>query len=179
MNGIQRLTSRTSLARRKAALGAFFAVGMLAVPLVASADSTTTTTMTIEGRPVPGTTVVVRVVVTGKHLVFVPPTAVFGGQLQATLQGNVVSSVDAISTNSHVIEGPDCIPDPTFTYCLTYKYYADRTEAAFAVALPKGQSSYTFGAQYTGDNDSHASQATPVTQAAVYTDVSAATSLLL
>ena len=144
-----------------------FRTGLLALLLVAaqtaSADSTTGTTFSVSGKPIPGRQINVHVVVTGKHLVFVPPTAVRGGNVQITLNGNIVLSVEADAHNSTGIGQPQCIPDPTFSFCVTYKYTATQTDVTFPVTLPTGVASYTIGARYTGDADSHGSDAVPQT----------------
>lgn len=136
---------------------------LLVVATTASADSTTGTSFSVTGKPVPGQQVTVHVVVTGKHLVFVPPTAVRGGNVQITLNGDIVLSVEADAHNSTGIGPGECIPDPSFTYCVTYKYTATQTDVVFPVTLPKGASTYTIGARYTGDKDSHSSDAAPQT----------------
>ncbi|WP_413623721.1 hypothetical protein [Luteibacter sp. Lutesp34] len=141
---------------------------LLVVATTASADSTTGTSFSVTGKPVPGRQVNVHVVVTGKHLVFVPPTAVRGGNVQITLNGEIVLSVEADAHNSTGIGSPQCIPDPSFTYCITYKYTATQTDVTFPVTLPKGVTTYTIGARYTGDSDSHSSDAAPQTLAPVH-----------
>lgn len=141
---------------------------LLIVAQASSAESTTGTTFSVTGKPIPGHQVSVHVVVTGKHLVFVPPTAVHGGNVQITLNGQIVLSVEADAHNSTGIGPPQCIPDPTFTYCITYKYTATQTDVTFPVTLPKGAASYTIGAKYTGDSDSHSSDAVPQTLTPVH-----------
>lgn len=138
---------------------AAIAMGLFAIALPALAESTTTTAFSVEGNAVPGQQVVIHAVVTGKHLAWVPPTAVHGGQVQITLNGEIVLSVESDFHNSSGIGPGQCIPDPTFTYCLTYKFTAAQTNVDFPLILPEGPSTYTIGVKYTGDTDSHSSEA--------------------
>ncbi|KAG9611571.1 hypothetical protein KCV01_g2450, partial [Aureobasidium melanogenum] len=146
---------------------AVVALAALALSSTVFAKSTTTTTFSVDGRPIGGKTVQVHVTVTGNHLVFVPPTAVYGGNVQITLNGQIILSVQAAQANSTGIGSGKCIPDPTFSYCVTYKFTGTRTDIVYNLALPKGQTSYTIGARYTGDDDSHGSDAAPVTLRAI------------
>ncbi len=134
----------------------------------AYADSTTGTSFSVTGPPVPGKSVLVHVVVTGKHLAFVPPTAVRGGNVQITLNGQIVLSVESSAANSTGISAPQCILDPTLTYCITYKYTTTQTDVQFQLQLPKGVTTYTIGARYTGDSDSHSSDAPSQTLSAIH-----------
>ncbi len=146
---------------------ALVALAALTLSSTAFAKSTTTTTFSVDGRPIGGKTVQVHVTVTGNHLVFVPPQAVNGGYVQITLNGQIILSVQAAQANSTGVGSGKCILDPTFSYCVTYKYTGTRTDIVYNLALPKGQTSYTIGAKYTGDDDSHGSDAAAVTLRAI------------
>ena len=155
-----------------------FAVVALSAVNPAFAESTTGTTITVSGQPAAGRQVTVHATVTGKHLVFVPPTSVNSGYVEITLNGALVARVQAAAANSSGIEAGQCIPDPTLTFCVTYKYPAQQTDVIANVALPAGVSNYTFAARFTGDADSHSSDATPVVLRAVYPGALAPLSLL-
>lgn len=155
-------------------------VGAFAIaPMAAFADSTTYTAFTVQGPAVPGKQVTVHVTVTGKHLVFVPPNSVYGGNVQVLVQGVVVSSTMAALPNSSGISAGQCIPDPTFSFCQTYKYPAQQTDVVVPVTVPTGVTTFQVSARYTGDADSHSSDATPVTVKASYPDVTPSLQLLL
>lgn len=156
------------------------AAGLFLIALPAMADSTTNTSFTLQGKPMPGRQITVHAVVTGNHLAWVPPTAVRGGQVQITLNGQIVLSVESDFHNSSGIGSGKCIPDATFTSCITYKYTATQTNVDYAVTLPRGVSEYTIGVRYSGDTDSHASDAPSQTLRPVNPGaIAAATSVLL
>jgi len=147
------------------------------------ADSTTGTSLTITGTPAPGKQVIANIVVTGKHLVYGPPhspVSVPGGTVQISLNGNVVLAVQASGNiNSNVIDS-GCVKPGTYPgTCDIAKYISDNTQVSVPITLPKGATTYTIFAKYTGDDDSHSSSSPNVVLKPVYGNISAVIQTLL
>lgn len=158
---------------RKLLLAALFvALGSQALPTMA--DSTTGTTVTIAGKPIPGKQVTATVVVTGKHLVDGPGYTVNGGNVQLTLNGTLVAQIRASYANSDVYDY-GCVD----AACGLFKYQSRNTTVSFPITLPKGATSYQFTGIYTGDADSHSSTSAAVNLKPVFDDVGPAIELLL
>lgn len=169
------IRNKANLPRRIVRIGALLAAML---PLAALADSTTNTSLTITGKPMPGKQVVANVVVTGKHLVYGPPISVPGGNIQISVNGTIVLALQATGgVNSNVIDW-GCVR-PTPAGCEITKYISNNTTIAAPITLPKGVSQYTISAKYTGDDDSHASTSPSVVLKPVYTNIGAAVNLLL
>ena len=146
--------------RRVAAWPFLFLTGCL-IPVIAMADSTTGTSITVTGTPTPGKQVTANIVVSGKHLVYGPPhspVSVPGGTIQISVNGTIVLAVQATGgINSNVIDSGCVKPGAYPGTCDIAKYISDNTTFSAPITLPKGASQYTISAKYTGDDDSHAS----------------------
>lgn len=159
-------------------LASAFAAGML-LPLAALADSTTGTTLTVSGKPTPGKQISAHVMVTGKHLVTGPSFTVTGGTVQVTVNGVLAAQVEAAYPFNSTLSDSGCVQRDQYGNCIRTKYISTNTDVTFSITLPKGATSYTIVASYTGDEDSHSSISPTVALTPVYPDVSAATLLLL
>lgn len=168
--------------RRKIALRSIMFTACL-VPIVAMADSTTYTSLSVAGTPTPGKQVTANIIVSGKHLVYGPPhspVSVPGGTIQISVNGTIVLAVQATGgINSNVIDSGCVKPGSYPGTCDIAKYISDNTTFSAPLTLPKGVSQYAISAKYTGDDDSHASVSQTVSLTPVYPGVSAATDLLL
>lgn len=153
-------------------------VGASLIPMSAMADSTTGTSLSVEGQPTPGKVVYAHVVVTGSHIVFAGPGTVFGGTVDLSLDGNVIARVQVDITNTNQTKVDPCAAQMYDGTCKADRVYGDHTEFRYPVTLPAGAKQHTFGAAFSGDTKSHSSAAPNVTIKAVYPGIAAAISLL-
>lgn len=137
-------------------------LGLCFVSAAALADSTTGTTFTVTGTPGPGRQVTVNVAVTGKHLVDGPGPTVNGGDVQVTINGVVANQVRAAVANSVLDNGDSGCVRVDNNVCTLAKWVSRSTTVAMPITLPTGAATAQISANYTGDTDSHSSQATPV-----------------
>lgn len=162
--------------KRRAALRLILAASAL-LPISAFADSTTGTTLAIEGAPRTGGQIIMHVVLTGSHIVFLGQGSVSGGTVDLSMDGNVIAHVQIDGHNSNVTKEDPCAAI-VGGVCVADRYYSDHTEFGYPVTLPNTPGNHVFSARFTGDDKSHSSSAPDVTISASG-DVSAAIDLLL
>jgi len=146
-------------------------------PLAAMADSTTATTLAVEGTPRVGGKVTMHVVLTGSHIVFLGQGTVSGGTVDLYVDGAVIAHVQIDGSNSNQTKYDPCVVIIGGT-CVADRVYGDRTEFGYPVTLSKIPGLHTFGAVFTGDDKSHGSSAPNVTIRASSADISALSLLL-
>jgi len=147
-------------------------------PVAAMADSTTSTTLAVEGAPHVGGKVTMHVVLTGSHIVFLGQGTVSGGTVDLYVDGAVIAHVQIDGSNSNQTKVDRCVVYVQGV-CLADRVYGDRTEFGYPVTLSKAPGQHIFGAVFTGDDQSHGSSAPNVTIRATPLDIGAATNLLL
>jgi hypothetical protein len=135
--------------------------------------------LTVEGKPIPAKQVVMHVVLTGSHIVFLGQGTVSGGTVDLYVDGQVIAHQQIDGHNSNVTKEDPCTVVAPNGQCQADLYYGDHTEIRYAVTLPNKVGQHVFGAQFTGDKKSHSSSATDVTVKAVYPNIAPVTSVLL
>jgi hypothetical protein len=150
----------------------------LCMSLPVLADSTTTTTLAVEGAARVGGTITMHVVLTGNHIVFVGQGTVSGGTVDLYVDGAVIAHVQIDGHNSNQTKRDPCVVIVQGA-CLADRVYGDRTEFGYPVTLSKVPGQHVFGAVFTGDDKSHGSSAPNVAIRAASVDISAVTNLLL
>ncbi|WP_157511137.1 hypothetical protein [Frateuria sp. Soil773] len=147
----------------------------------AAAKSSTSISITINGDPKPGNTVIVRATLTGSHIVTGPyptypgaPNYFPSGSIVIAANGVTMTSQLAGLWNSYASCEPLLYTPPFDTIC-----HGPLTIVDFAYAIPKGTSSRIFAAAFLGDPDSHGSTSTPVEVNASYPSITPVLDLLL
>ncbi|MGE7136235.1 hypothetical protein ACQKIE_01225 [Luteibacter sp. NPDC031894] len=153
-------------------------MGILSLPTAALAESTTGTTLTVDGTPRVGSQVTMHVTLTGSHIVFLGRGTVSGGTVDLYVDGNVIAHVQIDGHNSNVTKVDPCVV-VVGGVCVADRYYSDHTEFGYPVTLSNTPGQHVFGARFTGDTNSHSSSSPNVTITAIPIDVSAAIDLLL
>ena len=127
--------------------------GALAVAATtAFSKSTTTATLSIDGRPIAGKTVNAHVVISGKHLAYNGGGSAFGGHVQIFVQGIKVASIQATSLNTANVR---CAYDSGARISICQ---GQPTTVDYPVALPVTIGTHiVVSARYAGDNESNAS----------------------
>lgn len=159
------------------ALSAFL-LACMAAP--AMAKNATSTSVSIIGTVKPGSTIVVRTAVSASHIISCPyptypgaPNCVPGGAVTIYANGTVIRSDAAGTWNSNY--GCQWVYAPPFdTIC-----HGNLTITEAAYTLPKGTSTTTFKAHFTGDQDADGSDSQPVSVRAQYPNIQPAINLLL
>lgn len=144
----------------------------------AMAESTTGTTLTIDGVPRPGGKVTMHVVVTGSHIVFAGPGTVYGGNVDLYMDGSILARIQVNITNTNQTKVDRCAAMTSDYVCLADRVYGDRTEFGYPVTLSATPGRHSFSARFTGDDRSHSSDSQLVNITASG-DVNAAIDLLL
>jgi len=147
-------------------------------PFAAMADSTTTTTLAVEGAPRAGGPVTMHVVLTGSHIVFLGQGTVSGGTVDLYVDGAVIAHAQIDGSNSNRTKVDSCVVIVGGT-CVADRVYGDKTEIRYPVTLNKVPGQHVFGAVFTGDDKSHGSSAPNIAIRASSPDVSAAALNLL
>lgn len=131
--------------------GLAMALALFAFSGAALAESTTWTSISVEGPVIPGKSVMLVVQVTGKHLVYEPGPNAFGGNINIYVNGELITK------NMAVVAWSTGITRKNDSGCGCTLIFADSTIQRFPYVLPAGQKQYTFSARYGGDNESHSS----------------------
>lgn len=158
-------------------LGSLIAVSSL-FPIAALADSTTGTTLTVEGSPIQGKQVTIVVHVTGSHLVFGGRGTVFGGYVGIYAQGTPLYREMVNSGNTPLTKSVECGALDVDGGCL-YVLFGQDTTIRLPYTVPKGTHQLQLTASFEGDKESHGSSATPITLRTIGPDISGALTLLL
>ena len=159
------------------ALSAFL-LACMAAPAIAK--NATNTTVSVLGTVKPGSTVIVRAVLTGSHIISCPyptypgaPNCFPGGQVGIQANGTSIRSDAAGVWNSNYGCSPVYAP-PFDTIC-----HGDLTIVEQTFAFPKGTSTTAFKAIFSGDHDADGSTSQILTVKAQYPNIQQSINLLL
>jgi hypothetical protein len=122
------------------------------------AKSTTTTSLTVEGVAKPGSNIVLRALVDGKHITFNGGSSAFGGNVDFYYGSEKIASQSINYLTTPVTEGPYYCGGP----CVLFFGQHTNMPISFTVPL-NAPNVLTFGAVFTGDNESHGSNSAIVT----------------
>lgn len=149
---------------------------LLATTGAAQANSTTATSLTVEGRPIPGKVINIHAIVTGKHFVYAGGCSLYSGEVYLYQGPDIIAGDFPTTYNSNVTLGqatyvPEspgaCYQESTGLYYV-WKYYGDYTDIVFSYRLPAGAADFTFSARFAGDQDANGSTSSTVNVRARY-----------
>ncbi|MBB6184505.1 hypothetical protein [Oleiagrimonas soli] len=153
----------------------FMATALALAAACAQAKSTTVTSLSIDGKTIPGQTINLHIILTGKHLVYAGGCSFYPGEIKTSKDNTNINVTNPTTQNSNTIS-TETVPAASGTGCydsttgLWYavKVYGDHTDFFVPYKLPTGVATYQFSATFSGDSDSNGSNASPVTVHARY-----------